>query len=330
MNTSKLNYLLAFVLVALFSFTAQAQDYTFKVVSKKGSAVVNGEELKIGSKIQGGAKIVVGDGALLNIAHNNGKSVNISKPGSYSVDDLAKGCSSQANSLTSKYADFVLKELTSGDNGGVGAKNMKKPGSVTRAVTGADVSPLDIMSAEVKSKSIPGQPITLRCFVNDGEKVLEKLDESEIKSYTFVISDFGGKVRETIETKEPSVTIDINSEKYQGLMGNAIKYYVYANNDPKKASVEYVIEVMTPAKSASIREDVAMLSEDNSALGKLILARYFEDQGLYANAMYAYEEAVKMSEEDEQYKSMYQAFLDRNYLSKKGKKEAAAAAKTAN
>jgi hypothetical protein len=256
----------------------------------------------------------VGEGALLNIAHNNGKSVNISKPGSYSVDDLAKGCSAQGNSLTSKYADFVMKELTSGDDSGVGAKNMKKPGSVTRS----PLTPLDMFAVK-KMSTVPGQPATLRCFVN----LEEKFEGIEITTYTFVISDLSQKLIETIETTEPFVVIDLTNDKYKNLLGNAIQYYVYSNKNTSLKSDPYVLEALAPSKLSGIQEDVAMLSEDNSALGRLILAKYFEDQGLYANAVYAYEEAVKLSEENEQYKAMYQAFLDRNYMSKKGKKELA-------
>lgn len=317
MNTTKLNSLLVFALVMLFSFTAAAQDYTFKVISKKGSAQVGGNELKVGTKIQNGQSITVGASTLLNIAHSNGKSINISKAGTYKVDDLAKGCVAQGNSLASKYADFVLKELTSGDDGGVRGKNMRKPGSVVRA-PGEENAALVFAAPGKKMKVAPSE-ITLKCFINDDEKAKVKLSESEISKYTFVVTDFMGDKLATIESKEPMVTIDLSEKKYAQAAG-AITYYAYVNDNPKAKSADYVLDLIKGAEAKQIADDASTLAADDSALGHLILARFFEEKGLHANAIYAYETALKKSENNEMYEQVYQAFLDRNYMSKKSKK----------
>lgn len=319
MNTPKLNSFLAFALVMLFSFAATAQDYTFKVISKKGSAQVGGNELKVGTKIQAGQSISVGASTLLNIAHNNGKSLNISKAGTYKVDDLAKGCMAQGNSLASKYADFVLKELTSGNDKGVRGKNMSKPGSVERATFAEESSATLVFATPKKKVSVVPSEVTLKCFVNEGDKVKLKMDEGDVTKYTFVISDLMGTELAKVDSNEPMVTVDLSEERFS-TDTKAITYHAYVNDNPQASSPEYVLQMKAGAEAKQIADDVATLTEDDSALGHLILARYFEEKGLHANAIYAYETALKKSENDEMYEQMYQAFLDRNYMSKKAKK----------
>ena len=92
MNTLKLKTAFVFTIATLFCFTLSAQDYTFKVTSVKGNATADGSKLMVGSKIKQGATIKVESGTLLNVAHNNGKTLTVSKVGTYKVDDLAKGC----------------------------------------------------------------------------------------------------------------------------------------------------------------------------------------------------------------------------------------------
>jgi len=303
MTTSKFKTVFAFVIAALFSFSVSAQDYTFKVTSVKGDAKANGSALKVGSKIKSGAVITVGDGTLLNVAHSNGKTLNISKKGTYKVDDLAKGCNAKKGSLSEKYAAYVLNELTSGKSDGVGADNMSKTGSVKRG------------DLDVKANfAVENDNAVLRFFPEH-----MKGFEGEAKSYTFVITDLMSTELLKAEVKEPSLTIDLSEEKYKNAISGALQYHVYINGDESQVSPEYLLKMVGGEEAIKIKEDVASLSGDNSAMNKLILAKYFEDQGLHANAMYAYEEAIKMSESNEMYENLYQAFLDRNYLSKKTK-----------
>ena len=315
MNTPKLNGFLIFALAMLFGFSAVAQDYTFKVISKKGSAQAGGAELKVGSKIQKGQQLVVGEKTLLNIAHNNGKSLNITKAGKYKVDDLAKGCTAKGNSLASKYADFVLKELTSEDDGdAVRGKNMRKPGSVVRA---GEESATLLFATTGKKMEVAPTTVALKCFLNeDGADVL--VNQEEVTKYTFVVQDFMGTELDRVESEEPVVTIDLSGEKYAD--APAVTYYAYVNDNPKARSPEYAMQLMKGAKAKKIKENASALAEDDSPLGHLILARYFEEQGLHANAIYAFERAMEKSEGNERYEQMYQAYLDRNYLSKKSKK----------
>ena len=310
MTTSKLKTVFAFVIAALFSFAASAQDYTFKVKSIKGDAKADGTTLMVGSKINKGHTITVADGTFLNVAHNNGKVLNISKKGTYKVDDLAKGCAAAKGSLSEKYAAYVLNELTSSKNGG-GADNMRKTGSVTREVV--DMTKAVNFTSSKKTK-VADSHATLRWFPNDS-----KISEDEVETYTFVIKTLMGEELYRTETTEPYVSVDLSEDKYKGVINNALQYKVFVNGNEKLTSPEYVLQMIDGEEAIRIQQDVASLSSDNSAMNKLILAKYFEDQGLHANAMFAFEEAIKLSDNDEMYQNLYQAFLDRNYLSKKTK-----------
>jgi len=320
MNTSKLKTLFSFLFAVLISYGVSAQDYTFKVTSVKGDAKVNGAALKVGSKIQSGT-ITVTNGALLNIVHKTGKPLNVSKAGSYKVDVLDKACSAKPGSLSEKYAAYVLKELTAGDDGGIGAKNQSKTGSVTRDIVTAPVAfmtPIPLSEKDVKKKTVVYQgKVTLQWYANSNALGSNKItDESAVVGYKFIVSNLMSEQISVIETAETSVTLDMNDSKYANEA--AIHYQVIAlgNNGQEWESEEYLIEV-DRSSTASIKQDLEALAGDESALSKLIMAKYFEEKGLVANALYAYEEAVKLSESNEMYKNMYQAFLDRNYLRRK-------------
>jgi hypothetical protein len=141
-----------------------------------------------------------------------------------------------------------------------------------------------------------------------------------VTQYTFVIANLMGVELARLDSEEPKIDIDLSAEPYASAPGNTIKYHVYVNGDESIHSAPYVLALKKGAEAQSLAQAVAELSADNSAIGKLILARYLEDQGLHANALAAFEEAIQLSNEDEQFKQMYQAFLDRNYGQKKANK----------
>ena len=317
MITSKLKTIFAFVIAALFSFAVQAQDYAFKVTSIKGVAKADGKALFVGTKIQSAQTIVVQEGALVNIAHSNGKTLNISKAGTYKVADLAKGCTAPKGSLSEKYASFVLNELTSGKSSGSNGDNKSKTGSVERTVIiGAEPTSKSFVNFMAnKNTKVASTQVTLKWNINES-----KYEEETVESYTFVVTDLMSNELLRVSTKEPMYTLDLTDEKFSSIMGNALHYRVLVNGDEKQQSEEYLLKIIDGEEAVKIKEDMASLSGDNTALDKMILAKYFEDKGLYANAMYAYEEAVKLSENNEMYENLYQAFLDRNYLTNKSKK----------
>ncbi|MFT5618202.1 MAG: hypothetical protein ACI85I_001433, partial [Arenicella sp.] len=311
MNTFKLKTAFVFTIATLFCFTLSAQDYTFKVTSVKGTAKSNGTQLFVGSKVKAGSTINIEDGTTLNIAHNNGKTLTVTKAGSYKVDDLAKGVSAKSGSLSEKYAAFVLNELTAGKTDGIGANNMSKTGSVKRTIVD-NTKAVNFMT-ERKTHVAP-TTITLKWYPND-----LKIEKEKVEKYTFVVSDLMSNEIYREETTQPSITVDLGDQKFTNAMSGAIQYHVIVNNDQRLTSPEYMLQIVQGEANTKITQDVKSLSTDNTAINKLILAKYFEDHGLYANAMFAYEEAIKMSESNEMYENMYQAFLDRNYLSKKAK-----------
>lgn len=318
MNTSKLKTLVAFAFTLLMSYGVSAQDYTFKVTSVKGDAKVDGAALRVGSKIQAGT-ITVGNGALLNIVHKSGKPLNVSKAGSYKIDVLDKACSAEPGSLSEKYAAYVLKELTAGDDSGIGAKNQGKTGSVERDFSLASMKFMKPATEDGKKKTVVYKgKFTMQWYANaDASKDNLITDEKAIVGYKFIVMSFMGEQLAVIETTEPRVTLDLSDEKFASQQALKHKVVALGKDGQEWESEEYAIQPLANDKSLEITQDLASLSSDNSALSKLIVAKYFEERGLTANALYAYEEAVRLSESNEMYKNMYQAFLDRNYLRRK-------------
>ena len=295
-----------------------AQDYAFKVLGSKGNPTSNGAVLKVGSKIMPTQLIVLGEGASLDLATPANKVVNLSKAGSYKAQDLVAQASSQKN-LTNDYAKYVISELTSDNDNAVTAKNkfnhMNKTGSVKRA-TGMVVAMLP-----EKSK-IYGNSIVLKWFVKDNLTLTEPIDRYKVE-----LQNMEDKVLFSKEVTETNLTIDLNKEKISETIMICRIYPIGKNgNSLETAIVDGNMLVKTEDLEA--REISAELvniskSQNSSSLSKLIEARFFEEKELYADAITSYEEALKLSESTEQYKRIYNLFLDRNGLSKEAMAAAA-------
>ena len=223
--------------------------------------------------------------------------------------------SAKSGSLSEKYAAFVLNELTAGKTDGIGANNMSKTGSVDRAIPKA----LAFNAPGDKKTKVANAEVTLRWFADENAPVAIP-ENASVDNYTFQVKDLMDNVLYETSTTESFVTINLAEDKFKSTVGSQLMYQVTANvGDNSYGSLEHMLVRVSNEEAIQIKQDVETLDSDNSTINKLILAKYFEDHGLYANAMFAYEEALKMSDSNEMYENMYQAFLDRNYLSKKAK-----------
>src|SRR5690606_10099837 len=95
----------------------------------------------------------------------------------------------------------------------------------------------------------------------------------------------------------------------------AILVEVHAKADPKVVSKRHMIKRLSPAEvdriSAELKEFKSQVVEE-TAVNKLILAGFYENNNLLIDAIHAYEQAVKL--EPEAYKESYEEFLLRNSL----------------
>src|SRR5690348_6017056 len=83
------------LLSALLALTSAvfAQDYAFKVLANKGTNEVKTgdawQPIKTGATLQSGDELKLSENAYIGLVHKTGKPMELKKPGSYKVADLA-------------------------------------------------------------------------------------------------------------------------------------------------------------------------------------------------------------------------------------------------
>jgi hypothetical protein len=299
-----------FFLVTLLSFFfiagyAQAQDYVFKILASKGKNTTNGTALKIGSTVKSGIIVMEEDG-YLGLRHQNGKTLELRKKGSYKIEELAQSLSGKSEGLASKYLAYVADELTKED---VNIdenrhKHMSKTGAVDRSTCA--MSPVNLLLP--RTVKIFGDKAAISWSVDlQNDAVKGKDNKPEV--FRLIVKDLFGNVLLEKDVEGYNYVIDFSSDKFKGQTD--LLYAVAVKNLEDLLSCEQSIQRISNKETEKINSELASIGDDNTAISKLVLAQYFEEKKLYSNAIHAYLEAMKLVPEMRSYKRMYQAFLER-------------------
>lgn len=299
------------LVIFLYSTAANAQNVMFRVLASKGAnkVQINGtgalSPLYAGKKLNSGDKITVPADGYLGLAHTSGKTIELKKAGTYEVAKLATVVSAQNSSTAKKYADYLAGELNKTDGEDM-AKNRYKYMSATGSVVrGTD--PIKILTPE--KVNVLGNSVFLKW---------EKADN--VKTYVIEVANmFGDKVL-TKETTDASIIITLDSKKDKDYV-----WVMYSKDDISKKTEGRSIKILTDDKATELKKQVAELNSslgEESALSKVVLASFYEDNKLYADAMQAYEEATKLEPEVDDFKIQYGQFMERANIAEPKKTEA--------
>jgi hypothetical protein len=288
-------------LVAM-STVGSAQEYAFKVLANKGNNEVKSgatwQPLKTGTTLHSGDELRLGDNAYIGLVHTSGKPVEVKQSGVHKVAELEAKVPS-GSSVLSKYTDFILSSNS--------AEAKKNSLNATGAVHRGD--PNDAASAAIKLL-LPEEAehtgiYNSTAFINweaDGKG-----------QYVVTVKNMFEDVVETAETPETSYKIDLSSAKYAA--ESAIFVQVSSKADPKLVSKRHLIKRLSAAEvnkiSATVQEIKAQLGEE-TAVNKVYLANFYEQNNLLIDAIYAYRQALLL--EPEAFNESYEEFLLRNNL----------------
>lgn len=310
------------------SSSLYAQDYAFKVFGSKGNNSVSGVPLKIGAKLKDSETVTV-DGAYLGLSNSTGKTLELTAKGTYKIKELVAQASKQtSSSLTSKYAAFVVNELTK-DDGETPTQNrskyMNKTGSVERGDDMVIMIPKTDLASNIANENsyqtlIYGNTISLRWCLKPALDV----KESDILGYRVLITGLEDIVyhKEDVKTSSFVVTLSGEAANQSNLIVKAIpitKDLGVNPSDDKISGKEQGLMIHKMEKSAAAKvtaELKEICTNPDENINKLITARYFEENGLFVDAMATYEELIKANPSEAKYKKMYQDFLTANKLTK--------------
>ncbi|HWZ22215.1 MAG TPA: hypothetical protein VNW06_06145 [Cytophagaceae bacterium] len=283
-----------------------AQDELFKVLASAGSNKVQTQgstdwkPLFFGKKLMKGDQITVADKGYLGLVFKNGKSIEVKKAGTYKVSDLAGLVAKQNASVNAKYTDFLAGEMGKTGNDDM-ARNRYKYMSVTGSVVrGTHEIPIFIDSSKAANVL--------------GNQVLIKWEpETNTKTYIVQLTNLFSDVISTQETTQSEIVLNLDSKKE--------KMYIVTISSKEDKGIENQIRISYPSNDKVIElnkqltELKAQMPEE-TAINKVILASFYEDNKLYPEAIQTYETAMKLEPGVEDYKIAYNQFLERAKIAK--------------
>jgi hypothetical protein len=296
--TNVLKRLLAAAFVAtVCPVLALAQgDEIFKVIACKGKVTLQrtNKAVSVGTGLTSADRLIMDGPVYVGLVHKSGKAVEVKAGQQMAVADLLKQVSSKQTGMD-KLVGFVVQSVVGANDG----KN-EMSGGAERSIAVNKVR----MLAPRTSKVIDPD-VTFSWAGNDGT--------TKEPTYIFTLTDDKQNVRFKKELKETSLALNLNQ---LGLEKDKCYYWSVVQANSNAQSFEsYCIYPVNDAEAAAINGQLSAIKQEQgntpSALDKLILASFFEQNGLTYKALGAYKEAVALGGDVEIFGATYSQFLRR-------------------
>ncbi|MGD1842478.1 MAG: hypothetical protein ACFB0B_16540 [Thermonemataceae bacterium] len=295
-------------LMMLVTLATQAQSYSFRVLASNGKVLskANNKRLWAGSTVKSTDQIVLAPNAYLGLIHTNGKTIELKKAGTYKVSTLAAKVSGRQSSTTAKYVNYVVGEMAKADKEDIN-KNHRKymaiTGSVERSVQGIVKAYLPGNSENIE---LFGDELYLKLYPADPAK---KYDTYEVR-----VLDMVNKEVAKYTTEEDLVKIDLAKLPYKYDKSWIIYVTAVGEDDPLGPS-QYNVSILEEGdKYTVVKKEIEAGSDEANALDKIVQAGVYEQEGLLADAVRSYEEAIALQPDVDTYKIAYKDFLVRTKI----------------
>jgi len=299
MKMNKLVLILV-VFASLFSYNGFSQGVVFKVLANKGQNEVKVGDtwmaLKTGAGLKENDEIKIPANCYLGLVHSaSGKPLEIKEPNTYKVADLAKRISG-GSTVLQKYTDFILSSNS--------AEAKKNRLSATGAVHRGEVKPIHLLLPENQHSALFNTTAII------------SWENTKIPGpYVLTVMNMFDDVLDKIETPETNFIVNFANPKFVGQ--SALIIQVTSKTDTREVSKQHLIKRLSPSESENIRKSLEAISSEVSeptALNKLILAGFYEENRLLIDAITAYEEAIKLAPDVPSYQEAFDEFLLRNNI----------------
>lgn len=295
MKKGRILSLVGFYLLSLAAFGQE--DYAFKVLANKGTNEVKSgdtwQAIKTGARLKPGDELKVSENAYLGLVHASGKPMELKQAGNFKVNDLAAKIGG-GSSVLNKYTDFILSS-----NSAEAKKNRL-------SATGAVHRGLEDIKVFLPENQYSGIYNNIAIINWEAPKA---------GPYIVTLKNMFDDELQKTETPENTLQIDLSDPKFAN--ESAILVDVRSKSDAESKSDQHLIKKLSAAEAEKVKKSIAEISGDvkeETALNKLILAGFYEQNKLYIDAITAYEQAIKLAPEVPDYKDAYEEFLLRNKL----------------
>jgi hypothetical protein len=282
----------ALLLAMLFgACLLHAQTYMLMAVSGDVQMNAGGQWKKAntGSKLGPSDQVKLGERSYAAIVVNGTKTYELKKVGVVTMNQLSAGATG-ANGVMSKYVDYVVNRSTSNKLG----NNMSNLGAVERSVAPTPMAP--------RLGNVAEETVRFTWRKQQGAK-----------SYFFVISDIEQK--RLVEQTVTDTFVVVNLKEAKVEPGEFYFWKVSSSNMKGMMSDDVAFQMLTPQKrqeiAKAVKEMKTEMGTEETAIGYMVLASYYQDQGVNDKAMEAYEKAIRLEPSVKEYKLMYAEFLQK-------------------
>nr|WKN36954.1 hypothetical protein K4G66_31805 [Tunicatimonas sp. TK19036] len=302
-----MNNLLFIFFVSILNISVafgQSSDYVFKVlttdgeVSYRSSSSDEWQPIEVGTALNSSHLVKVGKNAYLGLVHKSGKTIPFSKAGTYEISHLQDRMSRKVSPVAEKYANAYIESVKN--------KTAATTPEVTRSIENQKLKMYLPNSVDVFSPEV-----VLR-WKNQDDMQPELLQDD----YEVVFRNMFDEVLMVKDASDTKLWLDFDQEPIASERLLIVSVQKKAQKDVQSSS--YGIKHMTADESALIEQELQELklvfAGEESALDKLILASFYEQNNLLADALTCYEYAVELSPEVEAFHSAYDQFIFRNGL----------------
>ncbi len=300
------------LLLLTFSFLTLnllGQSTLFKVITSQGDVQVttNGASTKIssGQRLNSGSKIKVGFNSYLGLIHISGSTMEVKQSGEYEVTDLAKKFSTEQSSFTGKYADYVVSKMTSSDEN---AKSYNYTGAVKRDIAGA--KEIVLWAPSESTENVVNLLQTVPVQINWGK--VEGIDSYVVR----IISFDESQILLTKSTTENTLKLDLSKVQ----PSTDIPYFIEVSakdNGQKVIHSKKPFFLLDEESSNAISQNLNKVKSNldtETALGNLILASFYEENGFTMYAISSYQKAVVLEPNVTEYKEMRNIYFNNHQV----------------
>ena len=287
-----------FILISTLASASGTANYTFKVLAFDGSVSYKDSNtgtwlpVDVGTCLPAHSMVRVEAHGYLGLIHSSGKTRTLQK-GTYEVDRLADKFRDQSTGVAAKYADLFIEKVKTN----VTAKPEDKERSVEeRELKMLLPSSVDVFSPEV---------------------ILRWKDKEAIDQHYEVV--FKNMFDEVVMVREAEGTrLVLNFEEEKIARERLIIVSVHKKNQKSLQSSDYGIKQMTDEEAELIEGELEELKLEltgqEAILDMLILASFYEQNNLLADALTTYERVIELAPDVEAFKTAYDQFVFRNGL----------------
>lgn len=295
-RTFKQTLAFALAIAIMLPVLAMAQgDEIFKVIACKGKITLQRTKkpVNVGSGLNSADQLRMEGPVYLGLVHKSGKAIELRSEGIIVISDLLKQVSSKSTGMD-KLVGFVVNSVKGAEEG----KNIKSA-SVEMSL---NVNKLRLISPRT-TKTIDDE----MTFTWNGSV------DGKPANYLFTITDANQNVRFKKELTETQLAVNLKS---LSLEKDRCYYWSVTQTNAQVPSVEsYCLYLVNDAETASLSGQLQTLRQEQgaqpSALDKLMLGAFYEQNGLTYRAMTAYKDAAAIGGDVEIFNDSYREFLRR-------------------